>query len=207
MTARTPFQKLTPSARSVRLGAMALFFAVVIAAAIMSRVTGRPYMAYLQTVLLSVLAGMLVRRLVRWMRYVRGRAMLDLGPNPMHRSLRLISVITFCAFLFFAVDMFTANDSLGSGIIGLATLVLVATSVFATALERFQLVEDGIWCFGDLKPWNGIAGYSWTPDSKVVLRMRGRANTFKGHAIAVPEEHRDAVETALISHGVVSFAP
>jgi hypothetical protein len=195
-----------PNAQIVRLVAVALFVAMIFAAAIASGVTDRPYLEYLQSVFLAVFTLMLVRKLVRWLRYVRGRVSLDLGPNPMRRSLRLISVITICAVFFLFMDIVTSDGSLGSNMLGMATLVLIAISAFSAAFERFQLVESGIWCFGDLKQWEKIAGYSWIPDSKVVLRMRGDLDKFKGHAIAIPQEHREAVESALRSHGILNAA-
>lgn len=189
-------------ARLVGFGWVGLISVLVISVFVISQRTDRPYLEYLQVVILTFLVVTMLRKFVLWVRHVRGRVLMDLGPHPMYAPLRLTSVLILFALFCFYMAKVTSPESDGSSILGFAGMVVLGIFALTTALERFQLVEGGFWCFGILKPWKEIAEYSWTPDSKVVLRMRGRSDRFKGHAVPVPHGDRDAVEAVLRSHGI-----
>lgn len=184
------------------VGLAGLAVASILAVAVVSRATGRPYLAYLQMIILSFLVLLLLRKLVWWMRYVRGRVLMDLGPNPMRRKFRLVSVLMVVGLFCFYMDAVTSSDTTGVSVLGIAGMVILGIFAFGTALERFQLVEAGFWGFGIITPWEKITEYSWIPESKVVLRVRGRSARLRGHAVPIAEGDRDAVEALLRSHGV-----
>lgn len=189
-------------ARMRGVGVVGLALVSILVVAVISRATGRPYLAYLQTIILSFLVLLLLRKFVWWMRYVRGRVLMDLGPNPMRGKFRLVSVLMVLGLFFFYMDAVTSSDTTGVSVLGVAGMLILGIFAFGTALERFQLVEAGFWAFGVLTPWEKIAEYSWIPESKVVLRVRGRYARFRGHAVPIADRDRDAVEALLRSHGV-----
>jgi hypothetical protein len=189
----------------MNIGMMVVGLGIVIAVAVVSWTTDRPFLEWLTVGILVLLVVTLLRRLLTRTRYVRmgRRVVLDLGPHPMQRSLLLLSALT-CASRFCFVMARVTGETENSRIPGMLVPAVLALSTFFMAFERSQLFEDGISCFGRLKRWERIAAYSWTPDSKVFLRMRGRMARLTSGAMPVSDEHRDAIDSALRNHGVLS---
>jgi len=127
-------------------------------------------------------------------RMTAGRLLLDCGPQPM----RTLFLIVAGLYLIMGSMERGAAPPLSSAfpIPRLMFDVSFAGFCLILATGRLQLRENGIWGYSSLLRWDRIGSYRWANDSTLVVRRRGPLGFFKG-ALAVPPEHREAVEGLL----------
>jgi hypothetical protein len=85
-----------------------------------------------------------------------------------------------------------------------AGMGIAALFYLGMGLNRFQVVEGGLWCFGELLRWEDIREYRWTLDSTLWVEFNRRPGLLGPYraAIEVPAELRGEIDAILVGLNV-----
>ncbi len=116
----------------------------------------------------------------------------------------LLSLATGLGFLSLAVWKLSSPETDPTTLLTSAGLGLGALFHFGMSLTRFQVVEGGLWYFGDLLRWEDIRVYRWTLDSTLWVEFNRRPGLLGPYraAIEVPPELRGEIDAILVGLNV-----
>lgn len=170
--------------------------------------TGRPFLGTMSALFLGLSVVQLARLgfLRLYHSRARERVLLDCGPHP-HRERMYIGIVFFVlGVLLTAVGMFFAPPDEGIPVFMIVLWFVAGGILLQMASERLLLLEEGIWMFGVLIPWETIASYEWLDGSNLFVRTRGAMSLLTSNEVLCPRELRDVIDLQLKSHGVQGSA-